>query len=422
MSKKKWYRLDNAAVAFPAIFNKIYTPQYRLSATLKDNIDKDILDQAIADLRKRFPTFFVSLKNGLFWHYLEELKKPLLSKLDYAYPLTIKSSSDLKKSCIQILYYENRIAVEVFHAVSDGDGGLIFFRNLVSRYLELKYNETIKKENGIYNLDDEPTLEEIEDAFPKCKAESRYVRPNNRAFHYTGEFLPGTKVIRVTGIMDSNLVKEKAHEYEVSVTAFLDALLIECLQEIQEKKVRFKKQRIIGVGVPYDLRRIFHINSLRNFALKTDITIDPKLPKYSFKELCLELQRQIKSETSSQKVAGAVSQNLFLQNLNFLKISPLSLKDIIINIGFNIIGEKNESITLSNIGVIPHDDIWDKYVDSVHFLISTGIYHHDIASSITYNGKLYLSFIRKLKNAELERLFFSKLVSLGIPVEIQASE
>ena len=57
--QKKWYRLDTAALIFPAIARKDWSNAFRVSATLTEQIDPGILQQAVDDMRYRFPSFFV---------------------------------------------------------------------------------------------------------------------------------------------------------------------------------------------------------------------------------------------------------------------------------------------------------------------------------------------------------------------------
>ena len=73
--KKQWYRLDNAALIFPAIIRKNWNNVFRVSATLKEPVDPEVLDRAIEELRPRFPTCFVRLRTGFFWYYLETITK-----------------------------------------------------------------------------------------------------------------------------------------------------------------------------------------------------------------------------------------------------------------------------------------------------------------------------------------------------------
>ena len=103
--KKQWYRLDNAALIFPAIIRKNWNNAFRVSATLKEPVDPEILDRAIADLKPRFPTFFVRLRTGFFWYYLETIAEAPKAQKDYAYPLTHMTRRELGKCCVRFLYY-----------------------------------------------------------------------------------------------------------------------------------------------------------------------------------------------------------------------------------------------------------------------------------------------------------------------------
>ena len=77
----KWYKLDNAAKIYPILTSERFTYVFRVSATLYENVNPDVLYQAILDSKKRFPSFFVKVKRGVFWYYLEEnLKPPVLEK------------------------------------------------------------------------------------------------------------------------------------------------------------------------------------------------------------------------------------------------------------------------------------------------------------------------------------------------------
>ena len=42
-------------------------------------------------------------------------------------------------------------------------------------------------------------------------------------------------------------------------------------------------------------------------------------------------------------------------------------------------------------------------------------------AEISYDGKTYVSMIRGIRESELERLVFSRLVELGVPVEIESN-
>ena len=208
--KKQWYRLDNAALIFPAIIRKNWNNVFRVSATLKEPVDPEVLDQAIADLNPRFPTYFVRLRRGFFWYYLETILKAPKSQKDFAYPLTHMTRRELRTCCVRFLYYNNRIAVEVFHSVTDGTGGLILLKNLTARYLTLKYGTEIPPEGHIVDISDKPKAEETRDCFQSCGASRGLSRAEDTAYRLSGT--PEADRFRhiITGIVPADKLKEKA--------------------------------------------------------------------------------------------------------------------------------------------------------------------------------------------------------------------
>ena len=49
--QKKWYRLDTAALIFPAITRRDWSNAFRVSACLKEDVDTAVLQQAVDELR-----------------------------------------------------------------------------------------------------------------------------------------------------------------------------------------------------------------------------------------------------------------------------------------------------------------------------------------------------------------------------------
>ena len=69
---KHLYKLDNAAKLFVSIKNKKNMPIFRLSVVLKEEVNPEILQKSLDTTIKRFPTFALIIKKGLFWNYFEE--------------------------------------------------------------------------------------------------------------------------------------------------------------------------------------------------------------------------------------------------------------------------------------------------------------------------------------------------------------
>ena len=61
---KRWHRLDNTGKIFPMIANENLSNVFRISVTLKEEIDPGLLDRALEEVLPRFGGFKVKLKRG----------------------------------------------------------------------------------------------------------------------------------------------------------------------------------------------------------------------------------------------------------------------------------------------------------------------------------------------------------------------
>ena len=57
---KRWMRLDNAAKIFPAVKRRNWSNVFRLSVTLRDPVDPEVLQAAVREVAPRFPSMLVS--------------------------------------------------------------------------------------------------------------------------------------------------------------------------------------------------------------------------------------------------------------------------------------------------------------------------------------------------------------------------
>ena len=419
--QKKWYRLDTAALIFPAIARRNWSNAFRVSATLTEAIDPDILQQAVDEMRCHFPSFFVTLRKGFFWYYLEQSNLPVKVQEDYAYPLTFMSRRELLQNCLRVLYYKNRIAVECFHSVTDGHGGSVFLCNLTARYLELKYGVSIPEEGLLRDLTVPPSEEELEDSFLKNAAEVASGRREEKSCRLRGT--PERDGFRTltTGIVDTQSLLGMAHRFKVTVTALLAAIMVESVIGMQNDRLPRKRQRTVKVTIPVNLRRLFGSETLRNFSLVLNVGVDPRCGKYSLEELCCAIYHQLCAFATRQNMAGMIAANVQPQQLIALRLAPVLIKDFVMDLVYRRIGEGSGSLNISNITGLPLPKIMNSYVKRMEFIIGPQRSYPNNCSVLSYGGKTYINMIRSIRESELERRFFSRLVELGIPVEIECN-
>ena len=419
--QKNWYRLDTAALIFPAISRRDWSNAFRVSASLSEEIDPAILQQATDDLRRRFPSYFVTLRKGFFWCYLEESRRKVEVQRDYAYPLTFMSSRELKRNCMRVLYYKNRIAVEFFHSLTDGRGGSVFLCNLVARYLELKYALDIPREGMLRDLTQSPPPEELEDSFLKNAAEVAASRREEASYHLHGSREEGGFKTLTTGIVDTQTLLDTAHRYQVSVTALLAAVMAESIIAMQNAERPRRRQRPVKITIPVDLRRLYGSDTLRNFSLVLNIGADPRYGDYTLQELCKTIYHQLCAGATPQNMAGMIAANVQPQQQVVLRLAPVFLKNLVMNAVYRRSGESGGCLNISNLTSVTLPEIMRPYVQRMEFIIGPQRSYPNNCSVLSYGGKTYINMIRNIRESELERRFFSRLVELGIPVEIESN-
>ncbi len=416
--RKNWYRLDTAALIFPAVARKDWCNVFRVSATLTEPVDPAVLQRAADDLRERFPSFFVALRRGFFWYYLQEVPGVTV-RPDYAYPLVFMSRREVRNCGLRVLYYKNRIAVECFHSLSDGHGGSVFLLNLVARYLALKHGADIPAEGPIRDLGETPPPEELEDSFLRCAAETAASRAEERSCRLRGHREPDGFKHLVTGIVETDALLDAAHRYGVSVTAFLAAVMVQCVMEMQDEAVPKKRQCPVKITVPVDLRRLFGSRTLRNFSLVLNLGVDPRYGDYTLEELCSAIYHQMRAQATPQTMAGMIAANVQPQQVTALRLAPVFLKNLVMDLVYRRSGEGGGSLNLSNLSGVTLPEAMRPYVERLEFIIGPQRSYPNNCSVLSCGGRTYINMIRNIRESELERRFFSRLVELGLAVDIE---
>lgn len=71
----RWDKLDNTAHLFPSIAGESMTNVYRISVTLKEEVQVEFLQQALDMILPKFDGFNLRMRTGVFWYYLKRTEK-----------------------------------------------------------------------------------------------------------------------------------------------------------------------------------------------------------------------------------------------------------------------------------------------------------------------------------------------------------
>lgn len=419
----RWLRLDNAAKIFPASKRKGWYNVFRLSATLSEPVDKAVLQSALDITVRRFPSIATRLRRGVFWYYLEELDRAPEVVSDGHQPLVRRPFDDVRKCAIRVLIYNKRIAVEFFHAVTDGTGGLIFLKTLLAEYITQKYGISVSDTNGVLDRYAMPANDELEDSFLKNTGHVARDRKEEKAFQLDGKPETDGFLNLTCGIVDSKAIIDLAHEYGVTLTALLAAAMVQSLLNLQKKKVRKITKRLpVKVSIPVNLRKLYGSKTLRNFVMVVNVGVDPKMGDYTFKELCEIISHQMALMITPKNMQAIFTTNVNSEKVLAIKLVPLFIKNIIMKAIFDAIGEIQASLSISNLGAVTVPEEMKPYIERFDFIIGPQSKSPHNCGVLSYGGKLYINMIRRSQNPELEREFFTTLVKLGLNVKIESNQ
>ena len=419
----KWFKLDNAAKIYPASHSRYWSNLYRLSATLYEDIDIKILEHAIKNTIPRFPSIAARLSEGLFWYYLRPVSKPPEILAEYSYPLAYMTKKEMKTCAFRVIVYRKRIAVEIFHALTDGTGGLIFLKSLVAEYLELKHNISIPCEDGVLSRKERPKHYETEDSFLKNSAPIKETRKDTTAWKIDGT-PEEDGYLNITNFqMSSDTVHNMAKEKNVSMNTFLTAVMMKAILNLQLDLIQNpKKYKPVKVLVPINLRKIFNSKTLRNFALYIIPEIDPRLGDYTLDEIINVVHHKIGTYATKKNMAKMIETNVSDERNMALRIVPLFIKNIVMKLVFNSIGEKKSCLSFSNLGEIKLPENMKEFIDRVDFILGPQAQAPYNCSAYSYRGILNITFSRDIKEARLETYFFREMQNLGVEVTVQTNQ
>ena len=421
--KLRWMRLDNAAKIYPAARSNTWSNVFRLSVTLKEEVDKEVLQSALNVTAKRFPSIVARLRKGVFWYYIQEVAKAPELKNESSYPLTRMSKKETRKCAMRVIAYKNRIAVEIFHSLTDGNGALVFLKSLLAEYVQQKYNVTVPNELGVLDRNEKPKEEEFEDSFIKNKGKIKTSRKSSDAWRLWGTDEPAGFLNLTCFKIPLKEILEKAHQYDVSLTVFLCSVMMMALQQLQKEMIpKQKNRKSIKVLLPVNLRNVFKSKTLRNFVFYTTPEIEPKLGEYSFEEILKIVTHTMGLDVTSKQISKKIAANVESEQIFIIKIMPLFIKNIAMKAIFNAVGERKSCLSLSNLGAVKIPEILENYVERFDMILgiqATAPYNCGV---ISYKDTLCVNFIRNIREPLLDAKFFSVLRDMGIPVTVESNK
>ena len=413
----KWDKLDNTANVFPVIAGESMTNVYRISVTLQEEIQQELLQEALERVLPWFDVFCVRIRYGVFWYYFETNQKPAPAvKQEYRYPCQFISPNRNRNYLFRVNYYRNRINLEVFHALTDGMGGITFLRELTYQYLRLSHPELQEKLGD--GLCSDTSLNREDSYLKNYKKSHKKGYKTARAFQVKGEKLRPLELGVMHGYMSIMDLKKACQSYGVSINEYLAAAFLwsiyqECLHGSSSK-------RPLSSCVPVNLRPYFNSITMKNFFVIVSAVFHPQKESYTFAEVIRIVADSLRSQINREHLENLFAYNVSNEKNFILRAVPLFIKNIAIRYVYHTSARANTT-TVTNIGNIQVKEEYQEYIKDFSAMLSMSEGQNIKGTICSYQDTLVFTISSNLADVSVQRGFFRRLAEDGIAVKIETN-
>ena len=416
MQDIRWYRLDNAATIVPSSVHGSDTRVFRIVCELKEEIDGDVLQEALDLTVEEYPHFNVILRKGFFWYYLDSIREKAVVKEECKVACAPLYYSGRRKLLYRVNYYRNRINLEMFHVLADGTGAFSFLKAIVTNYLFLKHGVSVKEEE----VDASSTSGKNEDAFRQF-----YSKEKNRE-QLKG--MLGTKAYQIEQLRDENLHSrlvegvisakafvDLAHQYETTAGILTVALYIEAILNVMSIQ---EQRKPIVISVPVNLRQYFPSETTRNFFGVINVNFLPKDYDGTLESILKVVKESFESQLTKDKIQNTMNGYSGLTRNIALKLVPLFVKDPVVQM-ITRIAQKGTTGTMSNLGKITMPEELTPYIRQFSAFMATPNVQICVSS---FGDRMVFGAVSAFEDHRVFLNFFRGLTKRGLEVEISTND
>ena len=409
-----WYPLDNAAMIYPYSMKHDQMPMFRLSVYLKEDVVPEILQMALTFTIKRFPSFATTLKKGFFWHYLDEARRRFDIQKEKERPLQPISIGYSSSQSFRVIYYQNRVSLEIFHVLTDGSGAVIFLKTLITEYLRLLGHDVVFEE-GALDINEPVQEGETVNNFALAKTKkgtTGFMGKPARQLKGRVAYNRPTRLLHFA--MPCDKLKETAHRYNCTVTVYLLAQMFKaCAKSIAEETGR------ITIQVPVNMRKFNKSNTLRNYSMYMSITIN-KEDTGDMTAMIAELQKQIAFQGSEEEMSRMMSTTKKM--IAPLRYIPMFIKAPATSVISRYLGDNIFTSCISNLGLIKVSKTIEPYIEGFELLLGSSRVNRVSCGMASFGNKSVFSITKSTTDESFEEALYDLLTADGLEPEVSGSE
>ncbi|MEZ4357959.1 MAG: hypothetical protein R2876_04945 [Eubacteriales bacterium] len=416
-NRREWYPLDNAAKIYPLSMSHEKMSVFRLSAYLNSDIEPAILQMALNFTIKRFPYFAMTIKKGIFWHYIEASSRRFGIKIESKLPCATMNIARNNAPNFRVIYYNNRISVEFFHILTDATGGMVFLKSLVAEYLHL-LGVNVSAVDGVFDIDEEPREEEWANDFLKADKAHKLKGFGDKPALQMGGRLSRQRPTEIVHFeLNSTELKNVAKANKTTITGFILACVFLAAKATIKQRRRTPKRKL-QIQVPVNMRKFYSSNTLRNFSLYCVIRLGYNEVN-DFAGMVKIINEQLAKNASKSELDKTLNlANRLVKSLRFI---PLLVKQPIAYLIYLFLGDKVFTTTLSNLGIVTVPEEMKDYIEKFDFVLSPPITNRNASTITTYKDLTIISITKITRDKRFEQELYRLLTDFGNKINVYGS-
>ncbi|MBO7451567.1 MAG: hypothetical protein J6U54_14470 [Clostridiales bacterium] len=413
MGSANWYKIDNVSKIFLATLGKRDTRSFRLSCTLKEDVDPELLQQAVNSAIEDRPQLQVRIRRGVFWHYLEDtdLMPVVKQEDDRICPLLYVPSKTMLH--YQVTYFGNRINLDISHVLADGTGAMEFLNIIVLDYLRRKYPGELA-DITVHSGASEGDLNQ--DSYRQFFGGKNlpHGSEQKKAYRLGGIKLPYNQLQFFEICLPTSQLLPRAKELKVSLTSYLGALWMLAIRDEMPPR---KRHLPVTISLPVNLRNYYPSKTARNFFNSVNVThvFDKEI---TLEELAVEFDTTLKSQLTEENVKKQMDTFETMEYVAPIRVVPLFIKQLVVR-HFTLKSNKKVTMTFSNMGVQkPPKELGERIENYSGFCSTKTMF----STMFGYADNITLGVSSAYMNTGVIKNFVRFLSASGVDITISATE
>ena len=408
-----WYKVDNVAKVFLATASMRDPRVFRISCTLQEQVDPDTLNEALRRTAQEWPQFQVTLHRGLFWHYFESTDLMPAAQPETKAPCAPLYTPERRNRLIyRVTYFGARINLEMFHAITDGNGGLLYLKSIVRNYLALRHPGEL---DSVPSPNSASAGDLAQDSFRNFYGGTRRRKAEKKTKVYRPHgFLPYDQLQFFEGHLSARQVLDRSHALGVSMTSYLGACF---MLAIYHDMPALERSKPISISLPVNLRNYYPSETARNF-FNSVYVILTLTETDTMQTAAAAFDAQLKEALLPENIKAQMDEYEKLEHVPGIRPVPLVVKNLTVKF-FTALEKKHVTAVISNMGRVTLPDAMKPYIKQFAAFSSCEDLFTCVAS---YGDDLVLGTASSHRSTNVLRRLYRGFAEAGLQVTLYATE